>query len=224
MDALLEQQRRLAMLKQTLELEEPYFGVGGARRDTEELRASYLATRLALVERKALQGDLERLRGEQYMQWRAQLLRARFEKRRPTRELFAAAAVEEAEKRLRQQQQERQPEEMVREKRYRVVEEYSFAGMGHIFDHHKQSLAFANGVNSLLALVCVDGSVSVVSTVVGGVVHFFKRPSKKPVIATDVCWSLLNDWIIIAYSNGVAAIYNVESGSLLRYVKVLRCC
>lgn len=186
------------------------------------LRHSYLTTRLALLEGRILDPSrkceklLDGMGGEEYLALRSQLLRERFQKRRPLREAInlAAASIVTVE--------DPSPAEtsaVLSSKR--VVEEYSFAGMGHIFDHHKAPVTrvvWANGDSTLLALCCQDGSVSLVSTD-GTIVQQLKRPSKKACVATDVAWSLTNEWLLVGYETGVAALYVVKTAALLRYVK-----
>lgn len=191
------------------------------------LRHAYLSTRLALLERRVLDETVrvEALRqghgGEAYVALRTQMLRERFAKRRALREVIGAASKGEEEAADPKSATSAATTAAAAQKRYRVAEEYSFAGMGHIFDHHKAAVTrvvWANGDPSLLALCCVDGSVSLVSSE-GKIVQNFKRPSKKACVARDVAWSLTNEWLLIGYDNGVAALYVVQTAALLRYVK-----
>jgi transcription initiation factor TFIID subunit TAF12 len=94
---------------------------------------------------------------------RAQLLRQRFRKRKTTREVVQQLQHEQEKQQQQQQQQEQQQQQQHVDapKRYRVMEEYSFSGMGHIFDHHAPNavtrVLFAHGDNTRCAMCCVDG-------------------------------------------------------------------
>jgi hypothetical protein len=59
-----------------------------------------------------------------------------------------------------------------------------------------------------------------VDAVSGKVLLLLKRPRPPPCSATDVCWSIANEWLLVGYSTGEAALYVVQTGALLRYIKV----
>lgn len=222
-------QARLAALASVRDLEEAFFGAGGSRRADDGLRHTYVATRVALLEGALLQRPL--MRDESYQHLRGQLLRSRFPRRVPTRE---------AVRRLEEPRPLPVSAAPVALPPARVADAYAFAGMGPICDHHRTAVVrcvFANGDATRLALACADGSVSVVDAATGAVVLALPRP-KASCAARDLCWSLTNEWLLVGYrlrtrwsgarkwalshrglSSGVAALYTVACGKLLRFVR-----
>ena len=120
----------MSVLLRCLEQDEAFFGAGGSRRGThtdDQLREDYLPTRLGLV--AAVQQ-----RNSTYFEIRSVLLRSRFAKRRTNRQVVEEELQKKLRKKLENSAEEIGQKTQIRQispkpKRFRVADEYAFAGM-----------------------------------------------------------------------------------------------
>ena len=111
-----------------------------------------------------------------------------------------------------------------------IKEDYSFAGMAHIFDQHINSavtcLSFARGSRSTLALGSADGSVSICSCLsdppeVGRVLDSLSGP------IFHLEWSNNNELMLTASQTGLSGkliVWKVETGDRLRQLDWNKLC
>jgi WD40 repeat protein len=99
-------------------------------------------------------------------------------------------------------------------------ENYSFSGMHHIFDQHKDavtSIKFANNDKSLLCCGSLDSTLSICQlTPSPATVLYVLRGHKAGVIAFE--WSLSNDLIVSCSLDATVKLWGAATGSCLRTI------
>eukprot|EP01132_Coremiostelium_polycephalum_P008497 gene8497-10443_t len=98
--------------------------------------------------------------------------------------------------------------------------DFSFSGIHHIFDQHKQSITrikFANNNKDLLAFSSEDGALSIVTGYFSPSI-LAKLTGHQGAI-TDFCWSLSNDQIITTSIDGTIRTWSTSSFKCLKLIK-----
>ncbi|XP_054155230.1 WD repeat-containing protein 13-like [Oppia nitens] len=100
-------------------------------------------------------------------------------------------------------------------------ENYSFSGMHHIFDQHKEavtSIRFANDDKSLLCCASMDSTLSICQlTPSPATILYILKGHKAGVV--DFEWSLSNDLIVSCSLDGTVKLWGAASGYCLRTIE-----
>ena len=100
-------------------------------------------------------------------------------------------------------------------------ENFSFSGMYHIFDQHKDSvnsIKFANQDNSLICAASTDGTLSICQlTPSPATILFILRGHKGAIFSFD--WSQQNDLIVSCSKDATLRLWSTKNGTCLRIFK-----
>jgi len=99
-----------------------------------------------------------------------------------------------------------------------LTELYAFAGVHHIFDHHKESVTrvkFANNDKSLLATCSLDGTLVICQIIPSPATMIYRLEGHNGGV-NDMQWSSTNDLIVTSSVDSTSRVWQVSKGSCMR--------